>query len=70
MPTEPVIASPTGPLPTAPLETKMSDEDKKWNERARRLAKALASDLVLYNQGKVEEGLREGTLAQLKEIFK
>ena len=65
MPTEPVIASPTGPLPTAPLETKMSDEDKKWNERARRLAKALASDLVLYNQGKVEEGLREGTLAQL-----
>ncbi len=65
MPSEPVIASPTGPLPTAPLETEMSDEDKKWNKRARRLAKALASDLVLYNQGKVEEGLREGTLAKL-----
>jgi len=45
--------------------TEMSDEDKRWNERARRLAKALASDLVLYNQNKVEEGLREGTLAQL-----
>jgi len=43
----------------------MSEEDKKWNERARRLAKALASDLVLYNQDKVEEGLRNGTLADL-----
>ena len=41
------------------------EEDKKWHERARRLAKALASDLVLYNQDKVEEGLRDGTLAQL-----
>jgi len=65
MPSEPLTASPTGPLPTAPLETEMSDKDKKWNERARRLAKALASDLILYNQGRVEEGLREGTLAQL-----
>jgi len=43
----------------------ISDEDKKWHERARRLAKALASDLVLYNQDKVERGLREGTLVQL-----
>ncbi len=48
-----------------PAVAEMSEEDKKWNERARRLAKALASDLVLYNQDKVEEGLREGTLAQL-----
>ena len=43
----------------------MSDEDKKWHNRARRLAKALASDLVLYNKDKVEEGLRENTLAKL-----
>ncbi len=43
----------------------MSEEDKKWHERARRLAKALASDLVLYNQEKVEQGLRDGTLVQL-----
>jgi hypothetical protein len=43
----------------------MNDEDKKWMERARRLAKALASDLVLYNQNKVEQGLRDGSLAQL-----
>jgi predicted Zn finger-like uncharacterized protein len=43
----------------------LSEEDRKWHERARRLAKALASDLVLYNQDRVEEGLRDGTLAQL-----
>ena len=43
----------------------LSEEDKKWHERARRLAKALASDLVLYHKEKVETGLREGTLAKL-----
>jgi predicted Zn finger-like uncharacterized protein len=53
------------PVSTAPPEERLSEDDKKWRERARRLAKALASDLVLYNQDKVEEGLREGTLAQL-----
>ncbi len=51
--------------PTPPPQPEMSEEDKKWHERARRLAKALASDLVLYNQEKVEQGLREGTLIQL-----
>jgi hypothetical protein len=43
----------------------LSEDDKKWMERARRLAKALASDLVLYNQDKVDQGLRDGSLAQL-----
>ncbi len=43
----------------------LSEADKKWHERARRLAKVLASDLVLYHKDKVEKGLREGTLAQL-----
>ncbi|MGB3477988.1 MAG: zinc-ribbon domain-containing protein [bacterium] len=65
MPSEPEVAAPTKPLPTAPEEAPMSEEDKKLHERARRLAKALASDLVLYNQDKVEEGLRNGTLAKL-----
>ncbi len=65
IPSEPEVAAPTEPLPTAPEEAEMSEEDKKLHERARRLAKALASDLVLYNQDKVEEGLREGTLAKL-----
>jgi len=51
--------------PVPPPQPEMSEEDKKWHERARRLAKALASDLVLYNQEKVEQGLRDGTLVQL-----
>lgn len=69
-PAEPGIQAP-GYEVTAPAEepvppaAEMSEEDKKWNARARRLAKALASDLVLYNQDKVEEGLRNGTLANL-----
>lgn len=46
-------------------EEEMSEEDKKWHARARRLAKALASDLVLYNKARVEQGLRDGTIAQL-----
>ncbi len=46
-------------------EEQMSEEDKKWHARARRLAKALASDLVLYNKARVEQGLRDGTIAQL-----
>jgi len=58
---EPPVAAKPSPAVTAHL----SDEDKKWHERAKRLAKALASDLVLYNQAKVEQGLREGTLVQL-----
>lgn len=33
--------------------------------RARRLARALVSDLVAYNPQKREEGLRDGTLRQL-----
>lgn len=65
MPSESEVAAPAEPLPTAPEEAEVSEEDKKLHERARRLAKALASDLVLYNQDKVEEGLRNGTLAKL-----
>jgi predicted Zn finger-like uncharacterized protein len=46
-------------------EEHVSEEDKKWHARARRLAKALASDLVLYNKARVEQGLREGNIAQI-----
>ena len=34
-------------------------------QRARRLARALVSDLVAYHPQKREEGLRDGTLRQL-----
>jgi predicted Zn finger-like uncharacterized protein len=50
-------------LPTLPED--LSEEDKKWHARARRLAKALASDLVLYNKARVEQGMRDGTIAKL-----
>lgn len=63
---EPPIQAPAAvEEPPAPPAVEMTEEDKKWNERARRLAKALASDLVLYNQDRVEEGIRNGTLADL-----
>ncbi len=64
---EPIVTKPT-PKPgiEEPISTEgMSEEEKRWHERARRLAKALASDLTLYHKEKVEEGLREGTLAKL-----
>ncbi len=35
------------------------------NQKARRLARALVSDMVAYNPQKREEGLRQGTLKQL-----
>lgn len=57
-----VVIEKPEPPPTVP---RLSEDDKKWQERARRLAKALASDLVLYNQDKVERGLQDGSLAQL-----
>ena len=67
-PAEPRPASVT-PHQAAPSEASrfegMSEEDKKWHQRARRLAKALASDLVIYYQEIVEKGLRDGTLAEL-----
>lgn len=62
-PAQPEVEIISKPMTPPPVE--MSEEDKKWHERARRLAKALASDLVLYNQEKVEQGLRDGTLVQL-----
>ncbi len=71
MPVTPPVQKPVAPepepviKPPSPPPVEMSEEDKKWHERARRLAKALASDLVLYNQEKVEQGLRDGTLVQL-----
>jgi len=57
------VEVPEKPKPTP--TPAMSEEDKKWHERAKRLAKALASDLVLYNQDKVEQGFKDGTLVQL-----
>lgn len=42
-----------------------SDEKKRKHRSAKRLAKSLAKDLLLYHKDKVEQGLREGNLAKL-----
>jgi predicted Zn finger-like uncharacterized protein len=59
------VSKPGEPEEEPPVMAGLTEEDRRWHERARRLAKVLASDLVLYHKDKVEQGLREGTLAKL-----
>jgi hypothetical protein len=53
--------APSGPRPINPF---LANDP---NAKARRLARALISDLISYFPKKKEEGLRDGTL---KELFK
>ena len=62
-------AKPTGATPAAgdggprrPLNPFLS---KDPNQRAKRLARALVSDIITYHPAKHAEGLRDGTLKQL-----
>ena len=57
-PTLPPKAAPSG-VPLNPFRSK----DPK--QKARRLARALVSDLVVYHPGKRQEGLKNGTLREL-----
>lgn len=60
--------TPPAPLSTATLTPRRSINpflNADPGQRARRLARALVSDLVAYHPQKREEGLREGTLRQL-----
>jgi hypothetical protein len=71
-PTPPRPAAPTPPKASAaigesggarrPLNPFLS---KDPNQRAKRLARALVSDIVTYHPAKHAEGLRDGTLKQL-----
>ncbi len=66
----PVTGAPprlAGPL--RPVNPFMVQDPK---QKARRLARALVSDLVVYHPEKRQQGLRDGTLAQLfkEEIAK
>lgn len=58
-----------GPSVAAPAESRPRPVNPYLNNspelRARRLARALVSDLVAYNPQKREQGLRDGTLRQL-----
>ena len=41
------------------------EEKKKKHRNAKRLARSLAKDILLYHKNEVEEGLRNGNIAQL-----
>src|SRR5205823_12502340 len=55
---------PTAPPGRAPINPFLANDP---NAKARRLARALISDLVTYFPAKRDEGMRDGTL---KEVFK
>jgi CheY-like chemotaxis protein len=42
-----------------------SQPEPETHKKARRLARIIVSDIVLYNQGKVEQGVRDGNLYDL-----
>jgi len=45
----------------------MAVERKDPHERARRLARLIVGDIVLYNQEKITEGIKHDTLFQVME---
>jgi hypothetical protein len=67
-PPAPPPATPSAPPPAAtaprPVNPFLSQDP---SSKARRLARALISDMVVYHPGKRQEGLRDGTLKQLFE---
>jgi predicted Zn finger-like uncharacterized protein len=76
-PPAPPSASPAPPRPSAPPAASPVSGDggprrpvnpflsKDPNQRAKRLARALVSDIITYHPAKHAEGLRDGTLKQL-----
>jgi len=46
----------------SPIPEGLPPEERAKHERARRLARVLASDIAIYNQEKRERGLRDGNL--------
>ena len=72
MPAEPspVAASPVAPrvgppstIPTGtPIPEGLSPEERQKHERARRLARVLASDVAIYNREKRERGMQDGNI--------
>ena len=59
----PVAPTQEGPAArSAGIPFGLAEEEKKEHERARRLARVLASDIAIYNQEKKDRGLAEGNL--------
>ncbi|HYL30823.1 MAG TPA: hypothetical protein VEU27_12965 [Gemmatimonadales bacterium] len=68
-PAPPATASPPAtttapPSPARPINPFLTQDPAA---KARRLARALISDMVVYHPAKRQEGLRDGTLKQLFE---
>jgi len=68
-PAPPAAASPPAtttapPSPARPINPFLTQDPAA---KARRLARALISDMVVYHPAKRQEGLRDGTLKQLFE---
>ncbi|HQR18689.1 MAG TPA: hypothetical protein PK948_09970, partial [Gemmatimonadales bacterium] len=59
------IATPTTARPSAPRPSANPFLSKDPGQKARRLARALVSDIVVYHPEKRLEGLRHGTLKQI-----
>ena len=60
-PAAPLVA-PAPPLAPSPPPGDLSPEEKARHDKARRLARVLASDIAIYNKEKRERGLAEGNL--------
>ncbi|MEP7000586.1 MAG: hypothetical protein ABI969_08895 [bacterium] len=58
----PSSPSPAGPVARAPINPFLANDP---NAKAKRLARALVSDICAYFPQKREEGIRDGTLKQL-----
>ena len=55
-------APPGAPAPRPPINPFLANDP---NQKAKRLARALVSDIIAYHPQKRDEGLRNGTLKQL-----
>ncbi len=68
-PAAPAAASASRPAPSAPAGGRPANPflSQDPSLKARRLARALISDMVVYHPGKRQEGLRDGNLKQLFE---
>lgn len=64
-PPPPEVAPPPPPEPAPPPEPEIPPEEKKEHEKAQRLARIIISDIQLYNQDAVIDGVRNGTFYDL-----
>ncbi len=58
-------ARPQEPVQSAASSQPASPRQSTAHEKAKRLARLIVSDIVLYNQAAVEEGIRNNTFAEL-----